>query len=492
MVESSSLSDNIRNDGGRALLGEDIKPGDEIGYETAKQIFEYHPLGGKLAEQPITMAMGQEREYSIPGGPEEDLIKRFKEAREEIAADQSIHMTATLSRVYGISSLVVGSEGVPTNEPLTIEAIRSNDIYFNAADPLNTAGSLVLNQDAGAADFLKPRSVSVGGKVYHKSRSVILMNEMPIFLSFQASAFGFSGRSVYQRCLYPLKSYLEYMIAIDMIAQKCGLLVAKTQQNTSAANELMARSMGMKRSDLKMGKTGNVLSIGQEDSIETLDLQNLHASLTAGLTENREAIAAGAGMPAQLVNQQTFATGFGEGTEDAKSIAGFIESIREWMKPLYDLTDKVAMARAWDEDFYKTIQTSYPELYANIPYERAYRDWCAAFTPTWPSLLREPESKKVDVDKVRFEAVMSAFGQLLPVVDPENKAKVITWFQDCLNNAPDLIPAELDLDMDALTDFLLKQQENVDMGMGGGMGEDEGSDPDALTRSERVPMHLGG
>ncbi|WP_245168482.1 hypothetical protein [Enterobacter roggenkampii] len=42
-------------------------------------------------------------------------------------------------------------------------------------------------------------------------------------------------------------------------------------------------------------------------------------------------MAAAADMPAIILNSETFAQGFGEGTEDARAVAVYIDNIREWL-----------------------------------------------------------------------------------------------------------------------------------------------------------------
>ena len=46
---------------------------------------------------------------------------------------------------------------------------------------MNTAGSIVLDQDPNSADFQKVGSVTAAGKPYHQSRCCVMMNEDPIY-----------------------------------------------------------------------------------------------------------------------------------------------------------------------------------------------------------------------------------------------------------------------------------------------------------------------
>ncbi|MDE3023907.1 MAG: DUF1073 domain-containing protein, partial [Pseudomonadota bacterium] len=181
------------------LVADEIVPGTDPSYQICKIIYSYHPLGAKMAESPIGMAQSQERDISIPGAPEDDLKQAFKNEWDKtgvIGADVIIYNLMKTSRIYGIASLVGGIKDFPTNEPLPWDRLHEADMYYNIIDPLNSAGSLVLNQDPNAPDFQKPTYLKVGSKDYHPSRAVIMMNEQPIYIQWSNSAFGFVGRSV--------------------------------------------------------------------------------------------------------------------------------------------------------------------------------------------------------------------------------------------------------------------------------------------------------
>jgi hypothetical protein len=76
---------------------------------------------------------------------------------------------------------------------------------------------------------------------------------------------------------------------------------------------------------------------------------------TSHLTQSASSFTS-APMPAKILEEETFAEGFGEGTEDAKYIARFINRFRVSMNPRYQFFDKIVQYRAWNKDFYKTIQ----------------------------------------------------------------------------------------------------------------------------------------
>lgn len=440
------------------MLDMDIEPGTQPSYELCKTIYTTHILGHKMASGPITVAQSQKRILSIPGGPEESLVEAFEKEWSRIGADQIIHNVMTLSRVYGIATLSVlaqkpNGEIVPTDEPLDMENLHKCNLFFNQLDPLNTSGSLVLNQDPNALDFMKPNKVSVGGKTFAVSRVCVVMNEQPIWIEWTNSAFGFVGRSVYQRALYPMKSLLQSMISDQSIQEKLMVLVYKMISPQSVLDNI-ARAFGFqKRAAIKYARSGNVISIGKDEDLGSLDLERGTSQAGAYSRKNiLDNIATAAGMPAVMLNQETLAEGFGEGTEDAKIIARFIDRIRIEMEPLYRFMSEIVMHRAWNPDFYATLQSRI-KGYKNISYKTAFYEWKNAFTAKWPNLLAEPDSEKAEKSDVRLKSVVALVETLTPLLDPQNKAALIEWVQTQVNQDDFLFDGELNLDTESLATY---------------------------------------
>lgn len=436
------------------LEGNDIQPGDQASYELCKQIYLYHPLGAKMVDGPINIAQSQQREITIQDGPEDDIKKAFTDEWKAIGADNLIFNLMVLSRIYGIGTVVLLAEGVPANQPIDRTEMANLKITFNVLDPLNTAGSLVLNQEPNSMSFMKAGPVTVQGTQYHRSRTCVIMHGEPIYISYTSSAFGFVGRSVYQRALYPMRSFIESMRTDDLVVRKAGVLVAMMKQAGSAVDRVMQGIAALKRNMLKEAETTNVISIGHEEKVESLNLNNTDTAMKQGRTNILENIAVAADMPAKLLNSETFAEGFGEGTEDAKMLARFIEGVREEMGPAYSFFDEIVMQRAWTPEFFEIMQRKYPDEYAGMGYLQAFMRWRNSFVATWPNLLIEPDSELVKVDKIRNEAVLSFVSVAAPMMDPENKAKLIEWAQDNFNEQKNLFPIPLVLDIDALRNYV--------------------------------------
>jgi hypothetical protein len=448
-ITGSALSSSLTD----LLMADDIIPGAEPSYQLAKTIYAFHPLGSKIVDQPIKLAMSQKRKISIPNSPEERVREAFERKWDEIGADKYIANTWRLAKIYGAAALVFGAKGVDTDKPIKPEDLAKKDLYFNALDPLNTAGSLVLNQDPNAPDFQQPTIVTAAGQTYHPSRSLVVFNEDPLYIEYTSSAYGYTGRSVYQRALFPLKSFVQTMVADDMVARKVGVIVAKMKQAGSIADRAMAVFQGIKRNVVKEAQTNNVINITPEEAIETLNLLNADGALTTARKNILENIAAAVPQPAKLLNSESYAEGFGEGTEDAKDIVRYIEHEQQTAKPIFTFFDRIVMRLAWTEEFYETIQAEVPE-YKKIPYVKAFYDWANAFEAEWPSLLVEPESKLVEVEDVKLKSIIAAIEVLLPNLDPDNKARLIEWAASNINESKHLFSNPLVLDYEDLKNYV--------------------------------------
>lgn len=455
-VLSTELQDLLQSN-------DSIQPGSAPSYQLCKTLYEYHPLGARIVEAPVLMAQSQKREIAIPDSPEEVVRDKFSETWEAMRIDETILNGMASARTYGISTcaLVTDDDRDDREKPVDFAKLSDpgREVAFSTFDPLNTAGSLVLNQNANAFDFQKIKSVAVQGQRYHPSRTCVMMNERPIFIGYTTSAFGYVGRSVYQRALFPLKSFLNTMVTDDMVSLKAGLLIAKVKQPGSIVDNLMQMMSSFKLAMLKAAVVGNVLQVGHEDGVESLNLQNLDGAFGNSRTNILTNIATAVPMPARWLKQDTLTVGFGEGSEDAKSEAKYVDNFRETMQPLYGFMDRVVQRRAWTPDFYKVVQDKYPDRYGDVSYNAAFQQWANSFTALWPSLLTEPDSEKIKVDDLKLKAVIALMEVLLPLMDPENKIAVVRFACDTFNELKLLFPNPILLDFDALESYEPPEQQ---------------------------------
>jgi hypothetical protein len=456
-IQGSSLTSPLM----QMLDAPEIVPGVGPGYELCKIIYSYHPLGEVLTEAPIRRAQALPRTIAVPGLAESRLVERFQIVWDHLAklgGTVLINRLMTQKRIYGIASLGVGERGRgDTAKPLDLKALsrlQPDDLYFNVFDPLNTAGSLVLNQDPNSPDFLKPSAdgLRINGQGWHGSRAVTVSNGQPLYIDWTASAYGFVGRSVYQRALYPLKTFLRTMLTDDMVTKKAALLVTKMETPASFIDGLMQNFFGMKRAKLKEGVMGQVLQIGPDDSVETLNFTNLEGPYKLVRENVLRNIATACSMPASLIAQETMVEGMGEGTEDTKKEVEFLNFIRTDMQPAYDFLDVIAQHVAWTPDFYATLFDEYPE-YREVPYETAFMGWKRAFKASWPNLMVEPDSEKAKAADVQMKAAIALAEVMIPEADPMTKARVIEWLASQANQHPELFSGKLVIDVDELEDY---------------------------------------
>jgi hypothetical protein len=491
--------DSLGNSLSEVMLAPDITPGDDVSYNTCKTLFLYHPLGWKMVAAPLQLALSEPRTITVPDSPGERAVEAYFEQWKIINADAYIFQTMAMSRVYGIATCAMLAAGKEPNVNIDPFEIPDLSISFNVYDPLNTSGSIVLNQDPTALDFMHTKNVAIQQNQFHRSRSITVMNEFPVYLAWNPAAFGFVGRSVYQRAFYPMKSYLKSMITDDMIETKVGVLVAKIKQAGSIANQVMKVAAAFKRQVVKEAETTNVINITPDEAVESLNLQNMDAPHSLARRNILENIATAADMPIKLLAQEAFVEGFGEGTEDAKAIARFIERERQKMQPLVDYFDRIAQLRAWTPSFYSSIQKDFPETYGGVPYKEAFYKWVNSFTAVWPSLLKEPDSEQVKLDDVKLKAVIALIQVFEPILDSINKLALYQWAQDNINSNKIMFTAPLEFDYEALSEHLdemeeqqadMQQSQMEAMAEGGGEGGGGGSTevPVKMGRADRADL----
>ncbi|MXV43475.1 DUF1073 domain-containing protein [Saccharibacter sp. 17.LH.SD] len=447
---SSDFGDNAL---WRELFNTQLLPGHAPSYELCKLLYTSHPLGAKIARMPVDMAMGEERKIRVGDALDDEPAKEFKRHWGFIGCDDIIAQLGTKARVYGVAVMVFGAvdpktnKRIPPDQDIPFNRLHELDIYFNVVDPLNTAGSLVFQQDPNDPSFLKaPAAVTVNGTTYKKGRFLILMNEEPEYLDYESSAYGYSGRSSFRRCVYPMRSYLESQIANNQVARKAGVLIAKLKQPTSIANRAMQVFSTEKAEKLRISANENVITIGHDEDVATLNLMNVDSSLSGVRQHILEDIAAGATMPAQILKAETLAQGFGEGTEDAKQIAQYVSRVRRWLKMIYGFCDAVAMRRAWSPDFIAAMREKYPKEYGNKSNETIFREWRNSFTPTWPS---ESTDESFDVTEKKYRIILETARVLAPLVQssPRDIGGLVEFVQRNIENTgEEIFSGELNID----------------------------------------------
>lgn len=445
---------------GAALLeiigANDIDPENGPSYALCKKLYLFHPLGPKIASKPIELAQSEDREISVSGaGTAADKVRdEFIAKSKSIREDELVCYTMTLSRVYGAAAIACLQEGKANKSALDLKTVHKGAISFNVYDPLNIAGSLTLNLDPLSPNFLHVMNIAVGGDSFHRSRARVMLNEDPIYLAWTSSSYGYVGRSVYQRALLPMKSFVQTMITDDMVSRKAGVIVAFLKQTGTIVNQRIRTLFGFKRDIVKEAQVGNVISVGEDDKIESIDLKNLAEPFKQARTNIIENIASAVPMPAQMLTEETFGASFHEGSEDAKAQARYVRGVQKKMDPLYGWLDDIVKRLAWTPEFFHTIQAEFPEEFEDVEYEDFFWRCSNTFKAQWPSLLKEPDSELIKVDEIKLKSVIEWVEVLLPNLPQDQKAVVIQWANDKFNELKLLFGGvRLDLDYEAIAEW---------------------------------------
>jgi hypothetical protein len=80
---------------------------------------------------------------------------------------------------------------------------------------------------------------------------------------------------VYQRALFPLKSFIQSMITDDMVTKKAGVIIAILKSAGSIIDKAMMMFAAMKRAMVKQAVTENVISIEKDEDIKAIDRTNV-------------------------------------------------------------------------------------------------------------------------------------------------------------------------------------------------------------------------
>lgn len=443
----------------KILESDEIQPGTDVGYEVCKLLWQFHPLGGKLVEKPISMAMCKPRQYSVETDPDERVVRRFQEVWDRMELNEKIKNFFFISRCYGAAAIGVGTAATPCKDPLPTFGLTEEDVYINVWDPLNAAGSMVTDQNPNSRYFQKANAtLKIASKNWHTSRTLKVFNGTPIYLEYQSSAFGFTGRSVFQRVLYSMKSYIGTMVANDLVSQKAGVLVAKVAQNGSVMNGIMAAATGKKREFVKEARNKGVISIGQNDAIESLNLQNIDKALTTSRDSIISDISSGSDVPAILIKEEAFSQGWSEGAEDSKAISQYIDGVRQLIEPVMDYFEHLVQYIAWSEDFHTSLKNDFPDIITEDYHTTFYR-WRREFTAKWQELVEEAPDKRREADSKVVQQATTLYGTLSPTLDPENRAILAEWLATIVSSTQTYGDTPLIIDTDALANYVPPPQE---------------------------------
>lgn len=452
----------------RNLVDEVIEPGHGLSYQLAKQIYLEHPMGGRIVDNVINLAFSQQR--TIAGIPEA-AKKAFKSAWSAARADTAIKNVARHARIYGIGTLVDLGEG-----------------SFKVYDPLITAGSLVASLDPLSRDFLSPNDPVVQDLKFTPANSIVAFNGTPIYLAYSQSAFGYTGRSVYYNMLPLLAGFLVSTEVDTLVLKKSGVLIAKTKPTGAAVNRLSQWWQRKKASDVKRALNGNVLAVEVDESIETLNMQNTSDAMTTARNNVISNIATALDAPAVILQNDVLTNGFGEGKEDAKIIAQYVERYRTELEHLFDWMTPRIQKLAWTEEWYESFKLGNP-AYKEVPYATAINYWENHFEYEWPNYLIEPDSEKVKKEEAGFNAYRALYETLQAGIKTPATRRALAQALLDLTDSDEmrtLLAKPIDLE---LTDEDFEDPAPTDFR--GQLREQVGEDEESAVAPDQVPADVG-
>lgn len=322
-----------------------------LGYEECAKLYRFWALGRRLVERIVSKAFSVPREISFGDDAPPEIAERFERVAKEVEQEKAIRQAIILSRIFGQSVLYLQSDKSDLSEQLTPSNAQSGKMKFKAGDPL--AVQIVVNQNPQSLKFLSPESVVIGGNRINPQRAYVAMNGIPMYLQYQSSAFAYSGRSVFENQLPIIRVWAQTLRSMGRMADRASAVYAFFREFKKGGLSANAAKQSLECVK-SISETGGV-AMGSDDRIDFPttggigDLDQLMQRI------EREVVTA-SDTPLSVLLDERLANGFGNGTEDFKTIIQDINEFREnYVKPLYDFSDTFVMWRAFDNAFLSEI-----------------------------------------------------------------------------------------------------------------------------------------
>ena len=341
----------------------DIDRNGRLEYTECARLYRYWPLGKRLAERIVSKAFSVEREISFGDGVPPEVIEEFKRVSKETAQDEAIKQAAILARIYGQAVLYAASDKEKLSDPLTNKKTQNGRLKFKAGDPL--AIQVTVNQNPQLLNFLYPERVEIGGSEISPQRATVLMNGIPMYLQYSGSSYSYGGRSVYENQLPIIRAWAKTLRSMGRISDRASGIYAFFSRFKKGGLEAHAAQKSLELVKT-LSDTGGV-AMGADDRVEVPttsgigDLEQLMQRI------EREVVTA-SDTPLSVLLDERLANGFGNGTEDFKTIIQDIDAYRnQYLRPLYEFSDIFVMWRAFTKPFLKKIIAENPEYQGYTP-----------------------------------------------------------------------------------------------------------------------------
>ena len=381
-----------------------------LSYDECKDIYRTATLGKRIVEGLVNFAMSAEREIDIQKAPPE-AVEKFKETAEVMKQQDAIKKTIYNARIYGTGALFVAMYNEEeekddfTTKP-TFEDAHKYKMKFTVLDPLNISGSRV-DLDPLSFHFLEVIDVKVNSKSIPRKRVCVSHALEPLYLDSRTSLIPFSPPSVFYNMVKLLEQYDDAIKSIGDLLYKAGAIIYKYPAK-GKFNGVSVDAIEMSKKILEQKRSGEVISISADSSIEDFPINNLSGLIESINKLEDDITKALNDTPASILFDKSLSNGFSEGDKDKETEISIIESFREnKLTPLYELTDYYVMLKAWDSAFIDDMRYKYSE-YQDKTDSEIFRSWADNFTYQYGNLFPEPESITQDNNAKKLDNLLKA------------------------------------------------------------------------------------
>lgn len=380
-----------------------------------QDIYTYWGLGKRIAHALPRFAMSAPREILIQDA-EPEVVAEFIKTAENLKQDDMCSRAAIFCRIYGMAGLFVAYskknsfdkkdiKDKRNIENLTIKDVQDGKITFNAMNPLNLSGS-TFNQDALSTKYQKPERIIVAGETVGSRRATIIQNSEPIYLRFATSTFTFSGISVYQNMVRLIKAWHRAVISLERMATKGSSIVFKDgiRGKMGGIQADAARSSLQRIKDME---NDGAVSIDKDGDVTFFPLTGVQEVDTILKGLEREIMMAQDDTPLAILLDKSLSNGLSEGSEDMKAVIMAVNNFRkDFLTPLYNLTDPYVQAVAWSDSFIISIAKQYPEKYAGgYTVQQIRQMWQESFSYKYGNIYPESEKEIQETNKIILENI---------------------------------------------------------------------------------------
>ena len=78
-------------------------------------------------------------------------------------------------------------------------------------------------------------------------------------------------------------------------------------------------------------------------------------------------------------------------------------------------------------------------------------------------MIEETPSEKVKTEEVKLKGITEVLRTILPVINPENRARAIQWAQDNVSEMPEMFKSSMQLDIEEIMDYEIPAQEQPNL-----------------------------